>query len=260
MNHTFALRSTTASRPRRRGLARLAAATVIALGAILGLPGTASAHVTIQPGETEGGGFSVVAFRVPNERDDASTTRVRVLLPEDRPLGSVSTTPVPGWRSTTKTRTLDEPIEMFGGKVSEVVSEVSWTATGRGLAPGQFQDFALSLGPLPESGQMVFTTLQTYSDGEDVAWNEVATDGASEPEHPAPVLTLVPAGGEDTAGTAGDTGSNQPAAETTSGDQQPVAASADEDGTQEAVALALSGVAVVLAGAALLVTWRRGRA
>lgn len=259
MNHTLALRSTTASRPRRRGRARLAAATVIALGAILGLPGIASAHVTIQPGETEGGGFSVVAFRVPNERDDATTTRVRVLLPKDQPLASVSTTPVPGWRSTTKTRTLDKPIEMSEGKVTEVVSEVTWTATGDGLAPGQFQDFALSLGPLPESGQMAFTTLQTYSDGDEVAWNEVATDGASEPEHPAPVLTIVPAGGEDTAGTAGDTGSNQSAAETT-GDQQAVAASTDEDGTQEALALALSGVAIVLAGAALLVSWRRGRA
>ena len=47
-----------------------------AVAAILTLPGIAQAHVTVQPSSAEGGGFSVVAFRVPNERDDASTTQL----------------------------------------------------------------------------------------------------------------------------------------------------------------------------------------
>ena len=103
--------------------------------------------MTVQPGTAEGGGFSVVAFRVPNERDDASTTQLRVTLPKDQPIGSVQTTPVAGWKITTATRQLDKPIEMFGEQLDTVVSEVTWTATGGGIRPGQFQDFAAKPRP-----------------------------------------------------------------------------------------------------------------
>ena len=151
----------------------------------------AQAHVTVQ-GEAKGGGFSVVAFRVPNERDNASTTQLRVILPKDHPIGSVQTTAVPGWKVSTATRKLDQPIEMFGEKLDTVVSRVTWTATSGGIKPGQFQDFDLSLGQLPESGTLVFNTLQTYSSGEKVNWNEVAADPSVEPEHPAPVLEITP--------------------------------------------------------------------
>jgi uncharacterized protein YcnI len=198
------------------------------------------AHVTVQPGEVEGGGFSVVSFRVPTERDDASTTRVQVLLPEDQPVGSVSTTPVPGWEITTKTRTLDEPIEMFGEQIDEVVSEVTWTATGEGIAPHQFQDFDVSMGPLPESGTMVFNAIQTYSSGEVVKWNEVAADESAEPEHPAPVLTITP-----------------PASEESTSDGAEADAPADEDENSSAMPYVLSGLALLVSVAALFLAARR---
>src|SRR5687768_310588 len=95
-------------------------------------PAAAWAHMTVQPVEVVGGGVVVVSFRVPNERDDASTTKVQVLLPKDQPMGSVRTRPVPGWNVKTKTRTLDEPIDVYGEEVDSVVSEVVWTATGKG--------------------------------------------------------------------------------------------------------------------------------
>src|SRR3712207_2018279 len=154
------------SRHRRLGV-RLAAVSLGA-GALLAVPGVASAHVTIQPSSIEGGGFSVVSVRVPNERDDASTTKVRVILPVDQPLGSVQTTPVPGWRVATAERDLDEPLEFFGSELTSVISEVTWTATDGGVRPGQFQDFGLSLGQLPESGDLVFKAVQTYSDRKSV--------------------------------------------------------------------------------------------
>ena len=147
---------------RRRTLGRVGIGIGATVAAILALPGIAQAHVTVQPGTAEGGGFSVVAFRVPNERDDASTTQLRVTLPQDQPIGSVQTTPVPGWKVTTATRHLDKPIEMFGEQLDTVVSEVTWTATDGGIRPNQFQDFNLSLGQLPESGELVFNALQTY--------------------------------------------------------------------------------------------------
>ena len=183
----------------RHAAARLGLGTVTALAIGLALPGAAQAHVTVQPGEAEGGGFSVISFRVPNERDDARSTRLRVTLPEDQPLGSVQTTPVPGWKVTTTTRELDEPIEMFGQQLDTVVSRITWTATDGGIRPGQFQDFDVSLGQLPESGELVFNALQTYSSGETVNWNEIAADPAAEPEHPAPVLTLTPPAAEPAA-------------------------------------------------------------
>ena len=206
-----------------RGRTARAGVLLTAVGAAL-LASTvpASAHVSVQPGTVEGGGFSVVSFRVPNERDDAETTRVRVVLPVDQPLGSVQTTPVPGWRVSTQQRQLDEPLEMFGSEITTVVSEVTWTATAGGLRPGEFEDFPLSLGQLPESGEMVFKAVQGYSSGERVAWNEVAVDASAEPEHPAPVLTLTPpeeapeaVGASDTAGDAGE------AAPATSADADP---------------------------------------
>jgi hypothetical protein len=38
-----------------------------------------------------------------------------------------------------------------------------------------------------------FPAVQTYSDGEVVKWDQVAKDGADEPEHPAPTLKLAAA-------------------------------------------------------------------
>jgi uncharacterized protein YcnI len=232
--------------------------------AIAALPGAAQAHVTVQPGTTEGGGFSVVAFRVPTERDHASTTKVSILFPEDQPVGSVRTTPVPGWKVTTKNRTLSQPIEMFGEQVSEVVSQVTWTATGPGIAPGQFEDFDVSIGPLPDSGEMVFKALQTYSSGEQVNWNQVAVDESVEPEHPAPVLTIAaPADGTTTTAPASgdvthssDTGTSEDGTDPETAASQTSAAS-DGNASSSMLPVALSGAALLVSLAALFLAWRR---
>jgi len=234
-----------AALPRRvgRGLAAVVAAAGTAIAGVLGLAGPASAHVTVQPGTVEGGGFAVVAFRVPDERDDASTTRVRVLLPKAQPIGSVSTTPLPGWTATTRTRALDRPIRVEGERLGRVVSQVTWTAIGIGIGPGQFEDFALDLGPLPDSGRLVFTALQRYSDGRQVAWNEVAVGGGAEPEHPAPVLTLTaPAAAVPTSTAGASAPGSRDSGSRDSG-------SSDHTGTLSVV---LSLVALVLSAAALL--------
>jgi uncharacterized protein YcnI len=241
---------------RRRTLARVGIGIGVVVAAILALPGLAQAHVTVQPGSAEGGGFSVVAFRVPNERDDASTTQVRVTLPKDQPIGYVSTTPVPGWKISTVTRQLDKPIEIFGEQLDTVVSEVSWTATAGGIRPGQFQDFDLSLGPLPESGEMVFNALQTYSSGEKVNWNEVSADPSVEPEHPAPTLTITPAAAEN---GSGSTGQDSQAQDSQAQNEQATPAAQSENGSDSALPLVLSGTAVGLSLVAVVLAWRRGR-
>jgi periplasmic copper chaperone A len=240
----------------RRTATRLALALSAAGVGVIALPMSAQAHVSIDPGEVAGGGFAVVAFRVPNERDDASTTRVRVILPQDQPLGSVQTTAVPGWRVQTATRKLDEPIEMFGAKLDTVVSQVTWTATAGGVRPGQFEDFELSLGQLPESGRLNFTALQSYSSGEQVRWNEVAADAATEPEHPAPSLLL-------TAPSDEGAGNEQASDESTGGTESQSNVSAVSDPDDEGVPVlptVLSAAALVVALGAAGLAWRRGRA
>jgi hypothetical protein len=61
-------------------------------------------------------------------------------------------------------------------------------APGVQIGPGQFQEFAISGGPLPESGEMVFAAAQTYSDGGVVDWDQPQAPGAAEPEKPVGVL------------------------------------------------------------------------
>jgi hypothetical protein len=83
---------------------------------------------------------------------------------------------------------LAAPVKTDDGEVTEAVSKITWTAAGADAAikPGQFLEFEVSAGPLPEVDQIVFKSLQTYSDGDIVRWIEEPTADGKEPEHPAP--------------------------------------------------------------------------
>ncbi len=188
---------------------RIAAIGAVCALTLLSVPGIASAHVTANPGTAQQGSFTKISFRVPNERDTASTSRLEVSLPTEHPIAFVSTRAVPGWTSTVQKTTLSTPITASDGQVSEVVSKITWT--GGKISPGTFEDFDVSLGPLPtDTDELVFKALQTYDNGEVVRWIDTAPEGAPEPEHPAPVLTLTPAGATPaavtTSGSAGTTG------------------------------------------------------
>ncbi|MFI5567958.1 YcnI family protein [Streptomyces sp. NPDC051740] len=171
---------------------RIAAAGAVAGVAVLAVSTPSFAHVSVQPeGEAAKGGYAVVDFKVPNERDNASTTKLEVTFPTDHPLASVMPQPVEGWDVKVTTSKLDKPLEMHGKKIDEAVSKVTWTAEGDGIEPGFFQKFPVSVGTLPEDAdELVFKALQTYSNKEVVRWIEVPQEGQEEPEYPAPVLTL----------------------------------------------------------------------
>lgn len=177
---------------------RIAAVGALAGSAVLVLSGPAFAHVSVAAeGTAAKGGYATVNFKVPNERDDASTTKVEVNFPTDHPLASAQPEAVPGWKIKVTRAKLDKPIELHGEQIDEAVSKVTWTATGKGIEPGYFQKFPLSLGQLPEdTDELVFKALQTYSNKEVVRWIEVPQTGQEEPEHPAPVLALSAASGD----------------------------------------------------------------
>ncbi|RKR90533.1 uncharacterized protein YcnI [Micromonospora pisi] len=227
---------------------RTATAAALALGAtlvgVLGLALPASAHVTVNPKEASQGGYGRVAFRVPNESDTASTTKIEVNLPENAPIASVSTIPVPGWTVELEKRKVDPPLEVHGSKVTEAVAKITWTATAdAAVKPEQFQEFGVSMGPLPEVDQLIFKVLQTYSDGEIARWiDEPAAAGAEAPEHPAAVLKLTPAAAAASAGAT--PGASVAAVARTEGDDE-------DEGSSAALGLGIAGLVAGLAGLAL---------
>ncbi|MFR9794534.1 YcnI family protein [Streptomyces sp. MS06] len=240
-------------------VSRIAAAGAVAATTVLALGSPAFAHVTVRPeGVAAKGGYAVIDFRVPNERDNASTTKLEVSFPTDHPLASVMPEPVPGWQAEVTRSTLAKPLELHGKKISEAVSKVTWTATGKGIEPGYFQKFPLSVGALPEdTDELVLKAIQTYSNKEVVRWIEVAQDGQEEPENPAPVLQLSAAGDADAHGSAGARKASD-----SSGGSTAAAEASDSSGGSDTIAriLGVVGIAVGAAGVAygVLAGRRRG--
>ncbi|GIF14560.1 YcnI family protein [Actinoplanes teichomyceticus] len=219
----------------------------------LALAGPAAAHVTVNPNSATAGGYAKVSFRVPNESDSASTTKLEVNLPADQPIASVSVKPVPGWTAVAQKTKLATPIKAHDTEITEAVSKITWTAAkGSEIKPGEFQEFDVSMGALPESGQLVFKALQTYSNGDVVRWIDEPTTDGSEPESPAPVLKIVPAANGSAAPSAA---AAAPAAEADDSDD-----SDDSDGSGSGLGLAglIAGlVALLLAGLAYLKASRK---
>ncbi|MCX7620426.1 MAG: YcnI family protein [Acidimicrobiales bacterium] len=176
------------------------------------LASAASAHVTVQPSEAKQGGFTAVVFRTPNERPEP-TVKLEVQLPRDHPIAAVSVKPVPGWSYEVTKRTIDKPIDLHGRQVTEVVDTITWS--GGEIKPGEYQEFPVSLGPLPAGvDELVFPAIQTYASGEEVRWVERQQPGQEEPERPAPVLKLVSAGddGEHESSGSGPSSTAMPTA------------------------------------------------
>ncbi len=139
--------------------------------------------------------------RVPNERDDANTTKVEVQFPAG--FLSASYEPTPGWTVAVKNAKLAKPVEEFGEKKTERVDTVTFSTSGKGIAPGQFQDFGLSLKMPDKPSTLTFKALQTYSNGEVVRWI-----GPPDADEPAPQVKLTAANAEGEAAHAGDEAAN----------------------------------------------------
>ena len=234
---------------------RLALALPAALSAIgaLAIAGPASAHVTVNPDTAAAGGYAKLTFRVPTESDDASTKRIEVYFPQDQPLASASVQPHAGWTYRVVDHKLAEPISNDDGQVTEAVEKIVWTADSSQtqIHPGEFDEFNISVGPLPDSGTMVFKALQYYTDGSVVRWIEPTVDGQPRPEHPAPVLTLTPA-----SDTTAATSTTSPSAASGSATTR---ASAQDDSSSTPLVLSIVALVVAVGALALAVLSRRRR-
>ena len=210
---------------------------------VLAAPLSASAHVSVDPGQAAAGSYAVITVKVPNESETAATSRVELTLPADTPFTSVRYVPVAGWSAELVRTTLPEPVEVGEATVTEAVTSVVWTAdAGSEIAAGELQLFPLSVGPVPDTGSISLPAEQSYTDGSVVSWSEEGDDA----EHPAPVLYVNDAPAEDHhAGTTDD-------------DAEVTAAAATDDGDDVlARILGIGGLVVGVVGIVLAVTSRR---
>ncbi|PZF82706.1 YcnI family copper-binding membrane protein [Jiangella anatolica] len=228
-----------------RTLARagLAAGGAVALGVVLAAG--AAAHVTIRPDVDTAGSYAKITVRVPNESDTAGTIQVRLDLPADTPIPSVRVQPHAGWTAELTMTTFPEPVQVGDRTLEEAVTSVTWTAdAGVRIGPGEFDEFAISVGPLPEAGTYFLPATQTYDDGEVVEWAEETVEGEEEPEHPAPVLEVV----EAPEGADGH-GGGAPTAENVSDEDSDSAATSDEGSSSDDLARGV-GIGGLVVGAA----------
>lgn len=173
-----------------RNLLRIAGALVVgSVVALLASP-SAAAHIDVYTDGVGSGEFGLITLRVPTESGTAATTKVEVRIPDDVPLRTVLVQPVPGWQVETTKRKIDPPLYKDDGTpVPEVVSSVTWTATGPGIMPGQFVEFGLDAGPMPDAATLALPTAQTFSDGKVDEWTEPAPEG-TDPGFPVPTVTI----------------------------------------------------------------------
>ena len=153
---------------------------------------------------------------MPNEEEAKATTKIEVQLPAG--FDAPSYEPVSGWR------------------IAAAKDKVTFTATGDGIEPGEFQDFGLSVRvPDGKAGsKLTFKALQTYEGDEVVRWI-----GAPGSDRPAPQVTLVAAESEEAAAA--------PVA-AASGDTEE-----DEDSdTLPIISLIVGGLGLLAGGAALV--------
>lgn len=229
--------------------ARLTAAPLLTAAAVLALAGPASAHVSVSSPDAAREGYGKVVFRVPTESDTADTTQLVVTLPADTPFLHLTAQPKPGWKVSMEEGPLPEPVEVDGTEITEAVRTVTWTAEGDGIAPGEFDEFALSGGPFPDAESVRFAAEQTYDDGEVVDWDQVQ-QGDEEPEKPAPTLTLLAASADGHgSGAHGAAGA----------DTDEASSASDDQAGSDTLSRVLSGAALAVAALALLGVVRQDR-
>lgn len=250
---------------------RVLGAAVVATGLAVLPAGVAQAHVTVDPATARKGAVdTTLVFRVPSEQPEAKTVKVRVQFPTDRPLAGVTPLETAGWTSKVKKSPLSAPLKTDEGSITEAVSEIEWTGT---INPDHYAELKVLVEELPENAvTLSFKTIQTYDNGKEDAWIDEPSDANPKPEHPAPQLKLVStlaattpaAGADETSGSTPATGAGRTVVTEADGDV--IAAPSkvpdnvvDQINTKDAtkeqfyLVLAMSAVAIVLAGVAIFV-------
>ncbi len=184
-------------------------------------------------------------MQVPHGCNGSPTTKLTMQVPTG--VEDFKPQPLAGWTLTSTTRKVDPPQTIEGETITETLDTVTWAATpGNALPDDQMQDFWFTAEmPKDKAGTVVsFPTVQTCEQGE-TQWIQPTKEGADEPEHPVPSITLTAAESEDAAAT--DTAESN-----TSSDSND-----SSSNTLAIIGIVVGAVGVVLGGVALARSGRR---
>jgi uncharacterized protein YcnI len=157
----------------------------LAILAVAALP--VAAHASIPDGKAvPAGGSAVIHVRIPHGCDGASTTAVKVQLPD----GVVGARPqlIAGW--TASTTMVPATYTLYGTDYTERVGTITWV--GGPLPDGQFLDFGINATFQLEPGEYPLPVIQECGT-DSIAWIEIPAAGQSHDdlEHPAATFTVV---------------------------------------------------------------------
>lgn len=217
----------------RGGAATTLALLVATTGALL-TAGVASAHVTVNPNEAKPDSSQTFNVRVPTEKDNEATVRVRVEFPSGLTVSRFQ--PKPGWT---------REVERDG---QQRITAVTWS--GGKIEPGEYDEFAFIARTPKDATALSFKAYQTYQGGETVEW--VGAEGADRPA--ARVALRGAAGtGADDHSAAGGTVPTSPANASAPGAGSATASAGGSDlslfaalatGVLAVIAIVLSGIAL----------------
>lgn len=154
----------------------------------------AFSHIFLENKNAPAGSSYKAVFQVGHGCQGSATTGVAVQIPT----GFLGAKPYPkaGWTVTTQIGQLAKPYDSHGRQITEDVTRVSWTATGKEAAlPDAFFDEFVLRGKLPASaGPLWFKVLQTCESGSN-DWSQVPASGTSTQglKSPAVLLQVGPA-------------------------------------------------------------------
>src|SRR4051812_44551831 len=165
---------------RRKALSRTLSALLTTVLGMLALSAPAAAQVSIVPDRADGGGTQTFAFRLANERADTKSTRLELVFPQNPPIAYVEVAPARGWTATVRPRPLNPPLRAGGKVIGEAAGTLVFE--GGAVAPRQFEQFLVTMGPLPADGRLAFQATQTFANGAVAHWDETTS--------PAPAITF----------------------------------------------------------------------
>jgi periplasmic copper chaperone A len=151
----------------------------------------AFAHITLEQRQAPADSYYKATLGVSHGCKGSPTQRIRVRIPEG--VTSVKPQPKPGWKLEVTRAKLATPLDDgHGGKILEVVAEVSWS--GGSLADEHFDEFKM-VTRLPDrpGATLYFAVVQECAQGAH-RWIEIPEPGKSSREYkePAPALLLTP--------------------------------------------------------------------
>ena len=164
---------------------------------------SASAHVTVEPANTEAGAYTVLTFAASHGCKGSPTTSFTINVPAS--IADAKPTVYPGWEVEKIEEKLDQPLTTADGStITKHIGKVIYTARTP-LEDGYRMAFDVQVkNPDQEGESLAFPTLQTCATGQ-TDWAQIASEGQDphELEAPAPAYTLTAAStaGHDTDGS-----------------------------------------------------------